>query len=180
MKRSELLGFATYTTQWGMGAAVFSEKGLAGIVFPQENERLLEEEITRRYDRLKHDATLGLALISTIGRYFNGEKVQFDYQLDYGQATEFEYKIYDTLKSVLHGETLTYKELANRCGRPKAARAVGNAMAKNPIPIVVPCHRVLKSDGSIGGWSGKRGWKERLLALEGILPEGQEKYLNLA
>ncbi|MHB8840208.1 MAG: methylated-DNA--[protein]-cysteine S-methyltransferase [Candidatus Aquicultor sp.] len=172
MTRSELLGFTTYTTQWGVGAAVFSGIGLAGIIFPQESEHLLEEEIARRYDRLKYDETLGLELSSTIGRYFNGENVHFDYQLDYGQATEFERKIYDTLKSVSYGETLTYKELALRCGRPKAARAVGNAMAKNPVPIVVPCHRVLKSDGSIGGWSGKRGWKERLLALEGILPEG--------
>ncbi len=161
-----------YLTQWGVGAAVFSKKGLAGIVFPQENERLLEEEIARRFDRLKHDETLGLELISTIGRYFNGEKVHFDYQLDYGAATAFGRKIYETLKSVSYGETLTYKELANRCGHPKAARAVGNAMARNPVPIVVPCHRVLKSDGSIGGWSGKRGWKERLLALEGVLPQG--------
>ncbi|NCO66754.1 MAG: methylated-DNA--[protein]-cysteine S-methyltransferase [Candidatus Aquicultor secundus] len=166
----ELKGFNVYATQWGMGAAVFSKKGLAGIIFPQDNERLLKEEIAGRYDRLQHDKTLGLELTSTLGRYFNGEKVQFVYQLDYGQATEFECKIYDTLKSVSYGETLTYKELAQCCGRPKAARAVGNAMAKNPVPIVVPCHRVLKSDGSIGGWSGKRGWKERLLALEGILP----------
>lgn len=167
----ELLGFNIYTTQWGTGAAVFSGKGLAGIIFPHENERLLEEEIARRHGRLQFDSSLGYVLISTLGRYFNGEKVRFDYQQDYGRATEFERQVYDTLKSLSYGETVTYKELAERCGRPRAARAVGNAMAKNPIPIVVPCHRVLKSDGSIGGWSGKRGWKERLLALEGIQPD---------
>jgi len=69
----ELKGFNVYATQWGMGAAVFSKKGLAGIIFPQDNERLLKEEIAGRYDRLQHDKTLGLELTSTLGRYFNGE-----------------------------------------------------------------------------------------------------------
>ena len=89
--------------------------------------------------------------------------------MDYSRATDFEKSVYETLKAVPYGEVVTYKELARRCGRPGAARAIGNALAKNPCPIIIPCHRVLKSDGSIGGWSGKQGWKGRLLALEGFL-----------
>ena len=70
------------------------------------------------------------------------------------------------LQAIPYGDTITYANLAEQCGCPRAARAVGNAMRKNSVPIVVPCHRVLKSDGGIGGWSGKPGWKERLLAME--------------
>ncbi len=162
--------FNIYKTEWGNGAVVFSEKGLAGIVFPQENELQLEKEIAEKFGKPVYREDLGKELCSTLGRYFAKEHVQFDYQVDYSKVTGFERTVYETLMAIPYGETITYKELAGRCGRPGAARAVGNAMAKNPYPIIVPCHRVLKSDGSIGGWSGKRGWKERLLTLEGVLP----------
>ncbi|HEY3374384.1 MAG TPA: methylated-DNA--[protein]-cysteine S-methyltransferase [Candidatus Aquicultor sp.] len=160
--------FNTYATEWGTGAIIMSDNGLAGLIFPQQSEEALEQEIERKFGACAYDETIGDDLISTIGRYLSGEPVQFAYQVDYGNATEFERTVYNNLKAIPYGKMTTYAGLASLCGRPKAARAVGNAMAKNPVPIVVPCHRVLKSDGSVGGWSGKRGWKERLLSLEGI------------
>ena len=163
-----MIGFNTYKTRWGRGALVFSHKGLAYTVFPQENDLQLEEEIAKRFGVLKYNEHLGQDLSYSLGLYFNGERIQFDYQLDYGRSSEFEKLVYEHLKAVPYGKVINYKELAKRCGHPKAARAVGNALAKNPMPVVIPCHRVLKSDGSIGGWSGKRGWKERLLAIEGV------------
>ncbi|MCL6472043.1 MAG: methylated-DNA--[protein]-cysteine S-methyltransferase [Firmicutes bacterium] len=163
-------GFNIYRTEWGVGAAIFSEMGLAGIVFPHSDEVALEEEIVKNFGKQDYREDLGQDLCSSLGRYFSGERVQFDYQLDYTGVTEFQRKVYETLKAVPYGETTTYKRLAEQCGSPMAARAVGGAMARNPYPVVVPCHRVLKSDGSIGGWSGKRGWKERMLVIEGILP----------
>jgi len=161
--------FNTYHTRWGVGAVVFSDKGLAGMLFPNKSETHLEEEIYKKYGSIANAKNHGLELSSTLARYFDGEPVQPQYQVDYGKATEFEILVYENLKAIPYGKAITYAELASVCGRPRAARAVGNAMAKNPVPIVVPCHRVLKSDGSIGGWSGRPGWKERLLELEGVL-----------
>lgn len=161
--------FNTYETKWGAGAVVFSDKGLAGVLFPSKNEAHLEEEIYKKYGAISYDGSQGLELCSTLARYFTGKYAQLIYQVDYGKATEFEILVYENLKAIPYGKSITYAELASLCGRPRAARAVGNAMAKNPVPIVVPCHRVLRSDGGIGGWSGRPGWKETLLELEGML-----------
>ena len=153
-----------------MGAAVFSEKGLVGIVLPYESKLELEQEIARRFGEQTYNKNLGKPLCSSLARYFLGDVVQFNIQVDYGNATDFEILIYSNLRAIPYGETLSYKKLAELSGRPRAARAVGNALAKNPLPIVVPCHRVIRSDGSIGGWSGKREWKEKLLKIEGVAP----------
>jgi len=161
--------FNTYETKWGAGAIVISDKGLAGVLFPSKKEAYLEEEIYKKYGAISYDGNQGLDVSSTLARYFAGQSVQLTYQVDYRKATEFEILVYENLKAIPYGKAITYAELASLCGRPRAARAVGNAMAKNPVPIVVPCHRVLRSDGGIGGWSGKPGWKEMLLELEGIL-----------
>jgi O-6-methylguanine DNA methyltransferase len=79
----------------------------------------------------------------------------------------FERAVYETLLGVPAGETVSYGELAEMAGYPRAARAVGNAMAENPIPIVVPCHRVIRSDGTMGKYGNDPTWKERLLLHEG-------------
>src|SRR5690606_32768312 len=101
-----------------------------------------------------------------------GRRVRFDdLPLDYGGASEFQRAVYEALKSTAPGETLSYGELAARAGRPGAARAVGRAMATNPLPIVVPCHRVLGAGGAIGGFSSPGGTatKAQLLAREGVI-----------
>ncbi|HZD60876.1 MAG TPA: methylated-DNA--[protein]-cysteine S-methyltransferase [Anaerolineae bacterium] len=161
--------FNVYETEWGTGAAVFSEKGLAGVILPQRSDVQLAEEINRRFGVCEYAQDAGGALSAALTEYFKGEQVRFDIQVDYGSVTKFEREVYEHLREVPYGEVTYYQALAERCGRPGAARAVGNAMAKNPVPIVVPCHRVLRSDGGIGGWSGLPGWKERLLRIEGIL-----------
>lgn len=84
-------------------------------------------------------------------------------------AGDFARRIYTELRRVKWGETVTYGELAARAGEPSAARAVGMVMAKNPVPLIVPCHRVVRSDGGIGGFSAPGGadFKKKMLALEG-------------
>ena len=84
------------------------------------------------------------------------------------QGTEFQIKVWSELKKIPAGKTKTYKEIAIILGNPKAARAVANACKKNPYPIIIPCHRVIRSDGSLGGYSGNGGKKrkEKLLELE--------------
>ena len=101
--------------------------------------------------------------------YFDGVVSAFTVPLDFSSITDFQRSVYTTLAKVPYGETLTYGELAGRCGSPNGARAVGSAMRCNSVPIFVPCHRVVPVSGGIGGWSGPPGWKERLLAMEGKL-----------
>jgi len=164
-----LKSFNTFETNWGIGATVFSEKGLCGIVLPQQDDVYLIDEINRRFGECDYDKRIGYRLSLALERYFAGERIHFDIQVDCAKATDFEKAVYEQLKDVPYGKTISYRALAERCGRPGAARAVGNAMMKNKALIVVPCHRVLKSDGGIGGWSGLPGWKERLLEIEGTL-----------
>ena len=82
------------------------------------------------------------------------------------EATEFEQKVWNTLKAIPHGETRSYKQIAISIGHPFASRAVANACGKNPFPVEVPCHRAIKSDGTIGGYSGVGGIKTKKLLLQ--------------
>jgi len=102
-------------------------------------------------------------------RYFGGEKVQFRVPLDMREATPFRLKVWTELMDVGYGTTVSYKDLAGLCGEPSSWRAIAGAVAANPLPIIVPCHRVISSDGSLGGFAGGLRWKRFLLKLEGAL-----------
>jgi len=97
--------------------------------------------------------------------YFAGRRNEFDLPLT-PQGTEFQRTVWDRLQEIPYGETISYGELAKRIGNPKASRAVGAANGSNPIPIVIPCHRVIGSTGRLTGFGGGLPTKEALLALE--------------
>ena len=101
-----------------------------------------------------------------LGEYFDGHRRRFDLPLR-PKGTAFQSRVWQALMSIPYGELLSYRGIAERIGKPAATRAVGRANGANPIPIVIPCHRVVASDGSLGGYSGGVGVKARLLALEG-------------
>ena len=82
------------------------------------------------------------------------------------EGTDFQIKVWNELNKIPSGETRTYKEIAKRLGNPKAARAVANACGENPYPIIIPCHRVIRSDGGLGGYSGEGGVEKKRLLLE--------------
>ncbi|MEU3659070.1 methylated-DNA--[protein]-cysteine S-methyltransferase [Streptomyces sp. NPDC032940] len=104
--------------------------------------------------------------------YFAGERHDFDLPLDWSLISGFNRQVLRELASgVPYGSVVGYGDLAGRVGQPGAAQAVGMAMGANPLPVVVPCHRVVESDGGIGGFGGGVDTKRRLLALEGVLPE---------
>jgi len=110
-------------------------------------------------------------LIADLRRYLAGERVDFTaVALDLSDVGAFHRRVYHAARAVGWGETMTYGELAQRAGSPGAARAVGQALSQNPITVVIPCHRVLASDGGLGGFSAHGGVvaKEQLLALEGV------------
>ena len=98
--------------------------------------------------------------------YFAGRERALDLKLVLREGTSFERRVWETARRIRYGSVISYGALAARCGTPGAARAVGNALGKNPIPIVIPCHRVIQSDRSIGGFSSGLAWKRFLLELE--------------
>jgi methylated-DNA-[protein]-cysteine S-methyltransferase len=112
-----------------------------------------------------HDETPFAALVSQLERYFAGEPVEFDVPL-YAAGTAFQQRVWAGLREIPYGETISYGELARRLGTPGASRAVGLANGRNPIAIVIPCHRVIGADGSLTGYGGGLERKSWLLRHE--------------
>lgn len=118
-----------------------------------------EYEITDGFNQV-----LAMAEIQ-LDQYFHGQLKEFKLEISC-DATEFEQLVWSNLCSVEYGEKITYKELAKVCGNEKSARAVANALSKNDLPIIIPCHRVIASDGGIGGYTPDINVKKKLLELE--------------
>lgn len=151
------------TLQWKMKTKVgtvylvASEKGLQALYLDQDpklkNARSLKE------------SKILAETVKELDEYFAGKRTKFEIPLDL-QGTPFQKKVWTALTKIPYGKTYSYKELAGKINNPKAMRAVGSANGKNPICIIVPCHRVIAADGSIGGYSGGLPVKKALLDLE--------------
>jgi methylated-DNA-[protein]-cysteine S-methyltransferase len=105
------------------------------------------------------------AAVIQLEQYFAGERTEFDLELAL-EGTEFERRVWDEVRAIPFAEVATYAEIARRIGRPGASRAVGRANARNPVAVIVPCHRVVGSDGSLTGYAGGLEMKRALLDLE--------------
>ncbi len=158
-----------FKTTWGWFGLLASEAGLRRTCLPmarrQDVEAYLTADLTET-PRLNIAADTSAELIQV---YFKGKRVDFlDFPVDVSDLTPFYRAVLDALRSVPYGQTVSYTDLAVLAGRPKAVRAVANAVARNPLPLIIPCHRVLRKDGSLGGFSAAGGVmiKKRLLALE--------------
>ncbi len=151
---------------WGWIGVGTTEKGVARVVLLKSSKKAVEERL--RDFRNEVNQSLAENCLQAILCYLKGEPVNFEQiPIDWDFVPPIHRSILLTLrKTVPLGQTITYGELAKRCGMPKAARLVGQAMAKNPVPILVPCHRVIRSDGSLGGFSGGITLKRKLLDLE--------------
>ena len=162
-------------TAWGeFWAALTRDGALAALAFPATVAHAARDEAVRSA-RLGHpnasiiekaEAPVGSALRRQLAEYLAGQRRQFDLQLALGRRSDFSIAVWQAAAAIPHGRRLTYGELARRIGKPGAARAVGQALGRNPVPLAVPCHRVVQGDGTLGGFSGGAGWKERLLGLE--------------
>ena len=120
---------------------------------------------------VSQSATLASALIQ-LREYFAGNRRKFDLPLDFSGATAFQRRIYGRLLEIPYGRVVSYGDIADELGEPGAARAVGQAVGANPLPILVPCHRVVRSDAKLGGYSGGLLRKVTLLGIEGIDVDG--------
>lgn len=109
---------------------------------------------------------------SQLDEYLSGKRRAFDVPLK-PKGTDFQRHVWEVLQGIPYGQTITYKGLAELCGNPEAARAIGGAMRANPIPVFIPCHRVITSNGKLGGYSCGLNVKRRLLELEGIKTAGR-------
>jgi len=125
-------------------------------------------ELGERFTGAVYDADVLPRFQNQLRDYFSGQPVRFDVDIDLHDVTDFQRRVLEACATIDYGSTLTYRQLAELVGRPRAARAVGNAMARNPLPLVIPCHRVVAGNGKLGGFSAEQGvaLKERLLAME--------------
>jgi methylated-DNA-[protein]-cysteine S-methyltransferase len=152
-------------------------EGLVNVVF-HADDAVRDKALERLASRLGADpvedpgSPLLAEAIRQVEAYFAGERRDFELPLDWSLISGFNRQVLRELASgVAHGTVVGYGDLARRVGEPRAAQAVGVAMGSNPLPVVVPCHRVVESDGGIGGFGGGLETKRKLLALEGVLPE---------
>ena len=122
------------------------------------------------------DALAGVR--AQLEEYFAGTRRTFDLTLA-PEGSPFDHATWDALRGIPHGATISYAELARRVGRPGASRAVGGANGRNPLAIVIPCHRVVASDGTLGGYAGGLDMKRLLLGLEGVRPFADRELLPL-
>lgn len=135
-----------------------SQKGLTGVHWESQGLSSAAGPLTPQKTFL-HQAQRQLE------EYFSGARTEFDIPLDM-QGTDFQKRVWQQLREIPYGRTVTYSDVANGIENAKAARAVGSANGENPLCIVVPCHRVVPKSGGLGGYSGRPGAKEKLLALE--------------
>ncbi len=145
-----------------------NEKGLVALSMLDDKSAFLEELAKRHRLTVMLDEQRTEEYIHQIQEYLAGERKSFDLPIDWSVMTSFQKKVLKATSEVPRGETRTYGEIAIQVGNPKAARAVGRAEATNPIPVVMPCHRVISSDGKLHGYSGHGGLETKawLLALE--------------
>ena len=146
-----------------------TERGVCRISFDPEPERAVEELAKTHGARVLRSSGPLRQPRRQLDEYFEGSRRAFDLRVDMAALPPFQQAVLAELQRVPYGATDTYGGLAARIGRPRAARAVGGALNRNPVPIVVPCHRVVGSSGSLVGYAGGLERKERLLALEGAL-----------
>ena len=150
-----------------------SSSGICRICFPSESESDRAHWFDRYFSMAPLEGVEGALAeaMEQLLRYFQGREETFDLPLDL-RGTPFQIRVWRQLLEIPYGTTLSYGEVARAIGNPRASQAVGSAVGKNPVPIVVPCHRVLGHDGSLVGFGGGLPTKEKLLKLEGV-PVGE-------
>lgn len=156
-------------SDFGTLTLAMSEHGLVRLALPTEPTPQVLEGLRARYGCDLRDHGLGLdQAMRTVADYLAGREQALDVPIDWSVARGFTRTSLERLSEVPYGTTITYRQLATRAGNERASRAAGAACATNPVAIVLPCHRVLRSDGGLGGFGGGLEMKEALLRLEGV------------
>ena len=162
--------YCVFDTPIGACGVAWSEHGVTRLQLPASSRSATEARLARGA-RADEPPPSVAAVIAEVQRYLGGTQVDFaSVALDLPDVVPFHRRVYDAARAVGWGCTASYGDLAREIGTPGEAREVGQALARNPVPLIVPCHRILTSDGKLGGFSAPGGTatKERLLALEGV------------
>jgi methylated-DNA-[protein]-cysteine S-methyltransferase len=172
-----------FSTAMGFGGVVGSEKGLLEVFLPfgGEDEAQMAARIKALYPYAAGENRMTAHAAELLRRYFVGEAVQFDLPIDWTGFTPFQTVVYRVVVQIPYGVVESYGKIAIRIGRPRGARGVGSAMARNPLPIVIPCHRVVGTSGALTGYSAPGGImsKKWLLQLEGVVLGGAKNERQL-
>ncbi|MGC0141796.1 methylated-DNA--[protein]-cysteine S-methyltransferase [Pseudactinotalea sp. Z1732] len=163
------VGYDVVDTPIGGLLLAATPRGLVRVAFETEGYDAVLTNLAERISPRILRAPGRLAPVrAQVAEYFEGRRRQFSVEVDLSLTKGFRREVLDELRAVEFGERVTYTTLAARSGRARAVRATASACATNPLPVVVPCHRVVRSDGSLGGYRGGLPAKERLLALESV------------
>ena len=160
-----------FLTPFGWCGLVGADAVLQRVYLPEPDHDSLLGRMAAQFPGMSCEKTCFKDVARELNGYFNGEIPVFDCHLDFAPATVFQKKVWQATRSIAYGQVKTYGWLALKIGNPRAMRAVGAALGSNPFPIIIPCHRVIRRDGGMGGFSAAEGvaLKQKLLRLEGIL-----------
>ena len=169
--------FALFRTAIGLCGIAWSADGVIGVQLPEADEYMTRARMRGRFPGANESepTTEVQRAIDAIVALLRGEKPDLtDIALDMDRVPEFEQRVFEMARTIPPGTTLSYGDVATRLGEPGTARAVGQALGRNPFPIIVPCHRVVAADGKMHGFSAPGGvvTKLRLLSIEGWEPQG--------
>ncbi len=155
--------YDSYMSPIGNIHVVVDETGVSKVFLTEDQW----EEFIKEHEGIQRDKHLCSSVIKQLDEYFSGKRKDFDIQLSV-EGTEFGKTVWNALQQIPYGETRSYVDIAQAIGKPKACRAIGQANKRNPLPIIIPCHRVIGANGEMTGYMGKRGIgvKEYLLEME--------------
>jgi len=164
---TQQLNYIIFNTDMGWLGILSSIKGLLRTTLPQPSVHEVRQLLGNNINYATWSPHLFKDLMERLKVYFGGYRTTFpDSRLDLSRATHFQREVWEITRLIPYGETRSYTWVAEQIKRPKAMRAVGQALSKNPLPIIVPCHRVVASGGKLGGFSGGVKMKRYLLSLE--------------
>ena len=170
----DLVEYTFFESSIGIISLASRNKKIIALDIHSENLYEVKKHLSALYPD-GHESEQSFKTIKLLlDRYLKGEKVNFDVDIDISGESQFTQKVLRELKKIPYGKVRSYLWIGKRLGHTMGARAVGQAVKRNPIPIIIPCHRVIREDGSLGGFSLGIEIKKRLLALEGIF-QGTDK-----
>ena len=155
-----------------------TEKGICQIEFNVDRTAFGRRWQERSGQKADYEPARFERLVGELQKYFQGKPVKFNEKLDFGSATPFAQRVWQATLRIPRGRTKTYREIARSIGKPRAYRAVGQALRKNPIPVIVPCHRVVGQNGRLVGFRGGINLKGKLLELEGVRLKKRQKVVR--
>lgn len=163
-----MIRWTEFQTPFGKAFLAASPKGIVRLSWGAEDPEALAEDLREDFPLwgVTRDEERTADAVREVEEYFRGRRRRFSLSTDLTGLTGFQRQVLRETERIPFARTVSYGELARRLERPDASRAVGGALARNPVPVVIPCHRVVRSDGSVGGYAAGSGYKEQLLALE--------------